>query len=36
MVCEENRRAVENIVLKSHRVSVQLIVDGVGISTGLV
>ena len=33
-VCEENCRAVKNTVLQNHRVSVQLIADAVGISTG--
>ena len=35
-VCEENCRAVENTVLQNRRVSVQLIADAVGISTGSV
>jgi len=33
-VCEENCRAVENMVMENRRVSVQLIADTVGISTG--
>ena len=33
-VCEENCRAVENMVMENHRVNVQLIADTVGISTG--
>src|SRR4051812_43853416 len=33
-VCEENCRAVENIVLQNCRVNVQQIADTVGISTG--
>ena len=35
-VCEENCRAVENIVLQNRRVNVQQIADAVGISTGSV
>ena len=35
-VCEENCRAIENTVLQNRRVSVLLIDDGVGISTGWV
>jgi len=35
-VCEENCRAVENTALQNRRVSVQLIADAVGISTGSV
>ena len=33
-VCEENCRAVENMVMENHRVSVQLIADTVCISFG--
>jgi len=33
-VCEENCRAVENVVMQNRRVNVQLIADTVGISTG--
>jgi len=33
-VCEENCRAVENMMMKNRRVNVQLIADTVGISTG--
>jgi len=35
-VCQENCRAVENIVLQNRRLSVQLIADSVGIRTGLI
>jgi len=33
-VCEENCRAVETVVLQNRRVSVHLIADTMGISTG--
>ena len=33
-VCKENCRAIENAVLQNRRLHVQLIADGVGISTG--
>jgi len=33
-VCEENFRAVETVVLQNRRVSVHLIADTMGISTG--
>ena len=34
VLCNENCRAIENIVLQNRRVNVQLIADSVGISSG--